>query len=229
MDGLKAPLIPAMLEILSMGGKDKSVTLTTNSLANRMGKSQQAASKHLSELENLKLIERTKVAGKTKVRITNSGINLLMEIYRDLKGSLEELIPVIEINGELFSGLGEGAYYITLQGYKKQFHERLGFDPYPGTLNLRINSPIDKRFRRDLERYKGIYIKGFQNQERTYGGAWCFKATVNDSVECAVIIIERTHYDEAVLEIISPTYIRSKINCKDGDVIKVRAFIPEGK
>ena len=38
--------------------------------------------------------------------------------------------------------MGEGSYYMSLKGYKKQFKEKLGYEPFPGTLNLKLEDKI---------------------------------------------------------------------------------------
>ncbi len=227
MPDIKPALIPTMLELLALGVKEKPVAISSVALAKKLGKSQQAASKHLLELEYEGFIERIKGGKVNEVRLTDAGIQALLRIYLGLKGSLEELGSVFEIRGQLFTGLGEGAYYVSLHGYRRQFLRKLGFDPYPGTLNLRLTTVVDRRLRRELERYKGIYIEGFQDHQRSFGGAWCFRALLDDKVHGAVLVIERTHYDDTVLEIISPEFIRKHLNLNDGDDVKVRIFLPD--
>lgn len=43
--------------------------------------------------------------------------------------------------GRVFSGVGEGSFYVSL--YSKKFLEKLGFRPYPGTLNLRLVNDVE--------------------------------------------------------------------------------------
>lgn len=96
----------------------------------------------------------------------------------------------------------------------------MGFDPYPGTLNLRLmGEEIDKK--KLLEKYSPISINGFDNGTRSFGSVSCWRALVNDSVEAAVILALRTHYGEDVIEIISPNNIRNELRLKDGDEVKI--------
>jgi len=223
--GLKLAHIPILIELLSLGAKDSPIKISTIEISKRTGKSQQLASKHLLELEKEGYVERFKGDRQYSIKLTERGLNQLTKLYLVLKEVLEAPPSVIEIEGELFSGLGEGSYYISLEGYRRQFIDKLGFDPYLGTLNLRLTSPKDRKLRRELEHYSGIGIDGFKDEHRTYGGAKCFMAIVNDQVEGAVGILERTHYDESVLEVISPVKIREKLGLKDGDRVKVKVFL----
>lgn len=223
--GLKVAHIPILIELLSLGAKDNPIKISTIEISKRMGKSQQLASKHLLELENEGYVERFKSNRQNSIKLTEKGLNQLTKLYLALKEVLEAPPSVIEIEGELFSGLGEGSYYISLEGYRRQFIDKLGFDPYLGTLNLKLTSPKDRKLRRELEHYSGISIEGFKDEHRTYGGAKCFIAVVNDQVEGAVGFLERTHYDDSVLEVVSPLNIREKLGLKDGDRVKVKVFL----
>jgi riboflavin kinase len=223
--GLRLAHIPILIELLSLGAKDSPIKISTIEISKRTGKSQQLASKHLLELEREGYVERFKVDRQYSIKLTERGLNQLTKLYLALKEVLEAPPSVMEIEGELFSGLGEGSYYVSLEGYGRQFIDRLGFDPYIGTLNLKLTSQKDRKLRRELEHYSGISIDGFKDEYRTYGGAKCFMAIVNDQVEGAVAILERSHYDESVLEVISPVNIREKLGLKDGNRVKVKIFL----
>ena len=216
----KPAYFQTMLELLLLGAKDKPIELSTIGLAKRIGKSQQAASKHLLELEQNGYIERTKVGKRTLVKLTKLGNDALLQIHLQLKTALEGKTQKSEVNGTVFTGLGEGAYYISLKGYRKQFVRTLGFDPYPGTLNLRLTSPLDRMVRDTLEKLPGIEIEGFEDGHRTYGGAKCFIAKINN-VDGAVLVIERTSHDNSVLEVIAPVRLRDRLNLKDGDSVRI--------
>lgn len=162
------------------------------------------------------------------MKLTAKGVDAMNDIYTALRSVFEGEEPIVEIHGKAFTGLGEGAYYVSLRGYRRQFLKRLGFDPYPGTLNIRIDSPSDRRLRRDLERHSSIRIEGFEDGHRTYGWAKCYPAEINGELKGAVIVLERTHYDDSVLEVIAPVDIRAALNVKDGDPVAVRV-LPAGE
>lgn len=222
---LKVAHIPILVELLLLGAKDTPIKISTVEISKRIGKSQQLASKHLLELESEGYVERFKSNRQYSIKLTEKGLKQLMKIYLALKEVLEAAPQTIEIEGELFSGIGEGSYYVSLEGYRRQFINKLGFDPYLGTLNLRLTSQKDRKLRHELEHYPGINIDSFRDEHRTYGGAKCFMAVINDQIEGAVGIFERSHYDDSVLEVISPINIRKKLNLKDGDKVKVKIFL----
>ena len=134
----------------------------------------------------------------------------------------------VELVGSVVSGLGEGRYYVSREGYVRQFREKLGFVPYPGTLNLllRDGSVV---LRRRLDARSGIKIESFTAEGRTFGGSKCFFCEILrdgcDGVQCAVVIPERTHYPDNVVEIISPVNLREKLGLEDGDELRVKIML----
>lgn len=222
---LKPVLIPSMLELVHAGANRAAVSLSTTELAKRLGQSQQAASQHLMELERAGLIERRRAGLRLSVRITREGMGALESLYFELKGAIEGTVNRYAFHGKLFQGLGEGGYYIGLDGYKNQFSKLLGYEPFPGTLNIKLESSIDVEQKRQLRLREGLRIEGFENGTRTYGGATCYNAVVNGKHRAAVLVIDRTHYDDTVLELISPRHLRKELVLKDGDEVVVEVSL----
>ena len=46
------------------------------------------------------------------------------------------------MRGKIASGLGQGQYFISREGYSRQFLQHLGFVPFPGTLNVLLDEPF---------------------------------------------------------------------------------------
>ncbi len=146
----------------------------------------------------------------------------LKKLYSNLRLIFEAAYPPsVTIEGILFSGLGEGAYYVTKERYRKQFMERLGFDPYPGTLNLKLTTEYDVQTRSELESYPAIEVQGFKDESRTFGSVKCYPAVINNKVKGAIVCAMRSHYNTSVLEIIAPIFLRGRLKLKDGNKVKV--------
>ena len=204
-----------------MGASDKEVICSTSDLAKGIGTSQQTASRRLIEMEKLRLIERTRTGREQKLRITGDGYRELSEMFLNLKRIFEAPKKDLLITGTVFTGLKEGSYYMSRDGYRRQFVSKLGFDPFPGTLNLKVNKE-NLNERKKLETYPSVYIEGFANENRTYGPAKCFRALVNDEIKCAIVMPIRAHYGEDVVELIAPISLRNKFNLVDGDTVHIR-------
>jgi riboflavin kinase len=217
-----------LYKLAEMGALDRTVKTSTKLLGEKLSLSQQTVSRRLIEMEKKGLIHRTATQDGSLIRITNLGDAQLRSIYSGLNAILEEKRPItITIEGTVFSGFGEGAYYITRTPYRKQFIEKLGFDPYPGTLNLKITSEYNAKMRSELEAYPGIEIEGFKNKNRSYGPVKCFRSTVNNKEKSAVVLALRTHYNSSVLEVIAPSCLRERLKLRDGDTVEVKVHIDE--
>lgn len=177
------------------------------------------------KMEKEGYIERRMVGRACYVRLTEKAVNDLSELYTELKRNIERPVEVV-LEGRVFSGMGEGAYYISLPWYRDQIRRKLGFDPYPGTLNVNLLSWDAIQNRRLVSKYADIVIEGFKDKSRTYGGARAILASFNNSDLCAILYIERTHYSDNVIEVVSPIYLRGKYNLSDGDKVRISVSLP---
>ncbi len=215
-----------LFKLAELGASSRTVKVSTEYLAEKTGASQQTASRHLITLEKMGWIKRTVTPEGCLTKITPQGVAKLKKLYSELRLIFESAYPPsITLEGTLFTGLGEGAYYVTKEGYRKQFIEKLGFDPYPGTLNLKLTSEYDIKSLSELETYPAVTLEGFEDESRTYGAVRCYPAIINNKEKGAVINALRTHYGESVIEIVSPTCLRSRLKLKDGHKVKVEILI----
>ncbi len=220
---IKPSLLITLYKLIEVGAYPDEVIFTTTELAKLLGASQQTASRHLIELEKMGLIHRVRLGRRESIKITTGGVRHLDNMFLTLKRAFEMKKTEVVFEGIVFSGLGEGAYYVNQEGYKKQFIEKLGFDPYPGTLNLRVRKENQEEVRM-LEASPFILIEGFTNGNRSFGPAKCFQGKIAERINVALISPVRTHYSGDVVEVISAEYLRKALHLKDGDSTKVRAF-----
>ena len=225
MPEIKLQHILTMVQLLSKGARHNFVEVTTSDLGKNIGRSQQAASKHLLDLEMAGYVERARRGQKFAIRVTDRGYTEIQSLFASLKSALESAPAAIDFEGSVVSGMGEGAYYMSLDGYRKQFKEKLGYEPYPGTLNVRLTDQLFMTARRELGRYPSIFLEGFSDGARTYGWVKCYRARINSAVDAAVLVLERTHYDDSMLEVIAPISIKDAAGIKNGDRIKVQVQV----
>ena len=222
MTELKIQHILTLSYLLSKGAKHNYVTITTSSLGKNIKKSQQAASKHLLELEQNQFIERIISGRNISVKITPKGFSEMIKLSSILQKSLDSSPSHIELKGTLVSGMGEGAYYMALKGYTQQFKSKIGYIPFPGTLNVRLDQKIHQEAIKQFETLEGVKIKSFSDGKRTYGWVKCFRAKLNNSINCELIILERTHHDDSIIELISKICIRKSGKLKDGSKVSIK-------
>jgi len=216
--------IETMLKIALLGGLEKSINLSSSQLAGMLGISQQTAARRLKALEEEGLITRRIHPRGQSVHVTEKGRELMAGIYMELSRFYGRPEARFTICGTITTGMGEGEYYMSMEEYARQFEEKLGFHPFPGTLNLKLSASEDIRVRQRLAELPGIMIEGFKKEGRTFGSVKCFRAEI-EGVKGAVVMPSRTHHPPDTLEVISKEKLKKKLNVKEGDRICVHVEV----
>jgi riboflavin kinase, archaea type len=212
-----------ILKLLALAGADRTpVVLTSREVGARIGVSQQAADRYLVALERGGLLSRTLAQRRQRLELTPAAMELLRSEYHAYRRIFEGP-GRISLSGAVASGLGEGRYYLSQPGYQLQFRERLGYAPYPGTLNVRLDGTA-LRTVSVVAGWTGIRIDGFHAAGRTFGGASCFRSRLNGH-PCHLIRPDRTHYRD-VIEFIAPDCLREALAVKDADMVAVEVEEP---
>jgi riboflavin kinase len=125
------------------------------------------------------------------------------------------------IEGTVTSGLGRGREFVTLDGYARQFRNRLGYEPYPGTLNL----DLPRSVKGELERLDPVRIDGWEEGGDSFGAVDCYPASVvgrDQSARLHTIVPVRTDHDASTLELISPVGLRDRFGLCDHNSLEIR-------
>ena len=122
----------------------------------------------------------------------------------------------MEITGIVTTGLGKAAYFLGQDFYKDQFSERLGFTPFPGTLNL----IVEEENLEDIRLMKNT-CKNLIKPDQGFGAVRYIQAHLNHDIDGAIVFPDKTTHDENYLEFISKDKLRDKYNFKDGDEILI--------
>lgn len=202
-----------------LGAIENLIKISSAEFAQYITTSSKTAARLLKQLEDDKYIERQLVPGGQKIMLTCTGVDLLRKEYAEYQSIFCRDDANIELHGQVIAGLGEGQYYISKDGYMSQFSEKLGFQPFPGTLNIKLND-VSVPMRQQMDCTAPICIRGFNDGERTFGSGKCYPIKVN-GIKSAVIVPERTHYPANLLEIIAPVNLRKTLHLKDGDEVNI--------
>ena len=119
------------------------------------------------------------------------------------------------ITGVVASGLGEGTFFMSMGHYKNEIRKKLGFEAYPGTLNLKVG----KKQPELLKSISPIKIDGYKSKDKIFGGAVCYKARIK-SIDGSIIVPDLTKHKN-IIEFIAPVHIKSELKLKDGDKVKI--------
>lgn len=213
------------LKILALeGGIRGEVKLSCEALGDRLAVSTQTASRRLRTLERTGFITRDQSGDGQWITITEAGERALESEYEAYRRIFESE-PDTLLVGTVTSGMGEGRHYITLSGYMEQFEARLGYAPYPGTLNIDLTTDSQRR-RGALAGREGIRIEEWSDEDRTYGAATCYPVSIEnpdgETADGHVIVPDRTHHDEDQIEVIAPDRLRDVLTLDDGTEVTVR-------
>ncbi|MCD2201683.1 CTP-dependent riboflavin kinase [Halobacterium sp. KA-4] len=179
-----------------------------------------AVQRRLRRLHEDGHLERRRTDDGDRLVVTASGWRALSAEQEEYEAVLSEIDA--EFTGTVTSGMGKGQHFVSLSGYAEQFEERLGYKPYPGTLNVDLD---EGRGRDDLEQFEGIPIDAWETNGTTYGSATCYRAGIEADGEryepVHVLVPDRTDHDIDVLELLAPEELRDILNLHDGTTITV--------
>lgn len=212
-------VVPTLKALALRGALRQFVSVSTRRFGAELNISQQMASNRLRALSDAGLIIRRRGGSRGQdIFITREGATILRREYGDYR-QIFDAARDIRIQGTVSGGLGEGQYYLAQPEYLSQIEEKLGFRPFPGTLNITVAE--DEYSKMDLVPQSAIIqIGGFEADGRTFGRADCIPAEIAGT-ECAIVIPQRSHHRD-VLEIISEKRLRKMLALEDGDRVMVR-------
>ncbi|MBO3753504.1 MAG: CTP-dependent riboflavin kinase [Candidatus Brockarchaeota archaeon] len=207
-----------LIAIAKLAGEEK-MPVSTRRLSKATGVSRQSVSRYLKQLEEEGLVETVMTPRGRVIKLSSRGLSQIKRHAGTILSLINRVDKTYVFTGKVFTGLGEGAYYVSRKPYLEQFYSKLGFYPYPGTLNLRIEQYMDQLLLIEKMAKPPIFIQGFTNHERTFGDGYCYPVIVCNSYEGAIVKALRTVYDSSVVEIISPHNLRKELKLKDGDTV----------
>ncbi|HHI01127.1 MAG: riboflavin kinase [Thermotogae bacterium] len=204
--------IKLLISLAKKGAVGDKVKITLRELSKEMGVSPQTLLRKLDNMEKMGYLRREVSGKKTFVEVTPDGLKLLEDIFDEIG----KILYGKYILGEVVSGVGEGRYYV--EQYRDRIKEHLGFNPYPGTLNLLIIFP--KTIYDALYNVEPIIIPGFTKGGRAFGDVKAYKVRIN-GIKGAIVVPSRTIHPPRIAEVVAPVCLREKLNLKDGSKVKV--------
>jgi riboflavin kinase len=128
--------------------------------------------------------------------------------------------------GKVFSGVGEGAFYVSL--YSRRFLEKLGFKPYPGTLNLKLLADVDA-FSQCLSKANPIIVEPPLIPSMRLGVVYVYPVEIEDYFNPHTFMVrpQITVYRGDVVELIADVSLREELSLDDGSRVRFR-LLPQG-
>ena len=131
----------------------------------------------------------------------------------------------LDLSGRVFSGMGKGKYYVGHPEYQKRFEAALGYKPYPGTLNVKLEDRGAIEKLKNLRSMPGTRIDSFTLGGEDFSALTCFDGRLNGD-RVTLLFIDITHYNESVAELISSTFLRGKFGLRDGNPVSFEIDVP---
>jgi len=206
-----------LYSLANRGAIHSKIILTTRELGEILKVSQQTASRRISQCVEVGYLNRVHTAEGMLLQITDKGREELLRILTNLEIAFTPPEDEIVIQGHIVTGLGEGAYYVEV--YSAKLKSALGFKPHLGTLNVRV---VDEDSQKAMKRMKNttpLVLSGFSHKGRTFGDVICYRVKVNKKIEAAIVIAQRTHHSEEIIEVVAPVNIRDALKLGDNDKI----------
>jgi CTP-dependent riboflavin kinase len=123
-----------------------------------------------------------------------------------------------KITGVVFSDLGRAGSFMALDRVRESLRKSLGFTPYPGTLNLRLETDEAMEFWREMRERRGIEIV---SQDPAHCHARCFLVEIEGKHRGAVVLPEVANYPEDKVEVIAPVRLKDELGVKDGERVTI--------
>ncbi len=114
----------------------------------------------------------------------------------------------MEIRGRVVSGTGEGQHYV--KEYTQYFENALGFTCFPGTLNIKVDQ---------IPNLNGFKKFRVIPEKSEFAPVDCYLVVINDEVDGAIVIPEKTRHGPDIIELIASVNLREHFELKDGDEV----------
>lgn len=219
--------LAVLIDLSFTGGRSEGLETAIKEIKEQRGLSKKKVVNQLRHLEEVGLIKRKTESRKQIIELTIPGQRLLAREFEKMSKAFTPDQPLI-LEGAVTEGLGKGREFVSLSGYSRQFQEKLGYKPFPGTLNVDLtDDSVMNRYQMDF--IDGIHIESWEEGERKYGAATCYpvriESTTRETYEPAHIIIPyRTAHDDDQIEIIAESELRHALYLENEGVIEVHVL-----
>ncbi|HSK29681.1 MAG TPA: DUF120 domain-containing protein [Candidatus Limnocylindria bacterium] len=128
------------------------------------------------------------------------------------------------MTGIVFSDLGRASSFLALDWVQELLKQRLGYNPFPATLNLRPMGLEDAElWQRAQQELNGVPLT---HATPGYCGARLFRIEIHGPgqgegrrVEGAILLPEVKDYPKDKIEIVAPMRLKDHFGVEDGDAL----------
>lgn len=128
-----------------------------------------------------------------------------------------------KLTGRVVTGLGQGAQLTQLEWARAQFVDKLGIDPFPGTLNVMVDASDASAW----EQWKTAPGVEIVPPNADWCNARAYPIRVAGRVNGAIILPEVNGYASTQIEIIANVSLRETLQLNDGDALALELAMDE--
>ena len=129
-------------------------------------------------------------------------------------------MPGEQLLGRLTTGIGQGKHFTRLDWARQQFMNKLGIDPFPGTINLIIDDSESMKVWDRLKVTTGVRIDN-PNDGPHDCDARCYPVSIESQIDGAIILPEIAGYSPVQIEVIAAKSVRDVLGIEDGDSLRL--------
>jgi CTP-dependent riboflavin kinase len=129
-------------------------------------------------------------------------------------------MPGEQLLGRLTAGIGQGKHFTQLDWARQQFMDKLGIDPFPGTINLIIGDSESMRVWNRLKDTPGVRIDN-PNDGPHDCHARCYPVSIEGQIVGAIVLPEVEGYSPVQIEVIAAKRVRDLLRIEDGDSLRL--------
>lgn len=135
-----------------------------------------------------------------------------------------EKTPELKFKGEVYSGRGEASGFMEIDWVKEQCRGFTGFEPYPGTLNLKVDKDTFGLIRRAAMSLGKRIIPPAEAKD--FCEARMLLLTVNGISSAVIYPMVDDYYDDTI-EIIAPVIFKKIPGIRDGSLLELSLPLPQ--
>ena len=124
------------------------------------------------------------------------------------------------LRGRLITGSGQGKHFTQREWARAQFLDKLGFDPFPGTINLIVDDPESMKVWNRLMDTPGVRIDN-PNPGQHDCDARCYPVSIDGQIDAAIVLPEVAGDSPVQIEIIAAVGVRAALDVDDGDSLRL--------
>jgi riboflavin kinase len=124
----------------------------------------------------------------------------------------------LKLTGAVFTDLGRASSFMEISWVAASLEQALGFRPYPGTLNMKLDTVDAVNAWRAAQNTEGILINA---PDESFCNARCFRVRIEGNWPGAVILPAVDGYPADKLEVIAPVRLKDALEIQDGARVSI--------